>query len=57
MGNTIPISVKIDPELLHELEAYAMNHHMSRSGAIREAIIKLLEEQGSKAKIESAGRL
>ena len=58
MGKTITISIKVDAELLHDLEVYAINHHISKSGAIREAIIKLLEEQqGSKAKIESLGRL
>jgi len=58
MGKTITISIKVDAELLHDLEIYAINHHISRSGAIREAIINLLEAQkGSKAKIESLGRL
>ena len=66
MGNTIAISVKVDAELLHDLEVYAINHRLNRSQVIREAIINLLESEGQKdrrkasgrkAKIESLGRL
>jgi metal-responsive CopG/Arc/MetJ family transcriptional regulator len=41
-----PVSVKLPKELLELLDLYAINHNMSRSEVIREAITKLLKEDG-----------
>jgi len=41
-----PVSVKLPKELLELLDLYAINHNMNRSEAIREAITKLLKEDG-----------
>jgi len=41
-----PVSVKLPKELLELLDLYAINHNMNRSEVIREAIKKLLKEDG-----------
>jgi len=41
-----PVSVKLPKELLELLDLYAINHNMNRSEVIREAIMKLLKEDG-----------
>ncbi len=38
------VSMTIDEELLEQLESYAIKHRLSRSGAIKLAIRKMLEE-------------
>ncbi len=40
------VSMTIDEELLEQLETYAIKHRLSRSGAIKLAIRKMLEEGG-----------
>ena len=40
------VSMTIDEELLEQLETYAIKHKMSRSGAVKLAIRKMLEEEG-----------
>ena len=40
------VTVKLPKELLELLDRYAINHNMNRSEAIREAIKKLLKEDG-----------
>jgi len=40
------VSITIDEELLEQLETYAIKHRLSRSGAIKLAIRKMLEEGG-----------
>lgn len=42
------VSMTIDEELLEQLEIYAVKHKMSRSGAVKLAIRKMLEEEGGK---------
>ena len=42
------VSMTIDEELLERLETFAINHRLSRSGAIKLAIRKMLEEEGGK---------
>lgn len=39
------VSFKVEPELLQELDIYALNHGMTRSDAIREAIKLLVKEK------------
>ncbi len=38
------VSMTIDEELLEQLETYAIKHKLSRSGAVKLAIRKMLEE-------------
>jgi len=40
------VTFKIDPELLAELDRYAMNRRISRSELIRKAIENLLKDEG-----------
>ncbi len=40
------VRMTIDEELLEQLEIYAIKHKMSRSGAVKLAIRKMLEEGG-----------
>jgi len=40
------VTVKLPKELLELLDRYAINHNMNRSEVIREAITKLLKEDG-----------
>ena len=40
------VTFKIDDETLYYLDLYALNRRMSRSDAIREAIVQFLKSKG-----------
>jgi metal-responsive CopG/Arc/MetJ family transcriptional regulator len=39
----ITVTFKVDPQLLHQLEKYAIEHKISRSEAIRRAITHMIK--------------
>jgi metal-responsive CopG/Arc/MetJ family transcriptional regulator len=46
------ITVKVSKELLEELDAYAIEHGVSRSEAVREAIIMMLKEEQKRTTLQ-----
>lgn len=45
IGGLVVVTFKVEPELLTQLDLYAINKRMSRSEAIREALKLLLGKQ------------
>jgi len=54
MSRLKSISIKIDLDLLEQLDKYAMKYGLNRSEAIRKAIENLVKDEVDKEKIPTA---
>jgi metal-responsive CopG/Arc/MetJ family transcriptional regulator len=56
----VVVTFKADPDMLQLLDRYAIKYRISRSEAIRKAIVEMIESESGevrKARVVSGGRL